>query len=32
MQKIGIYMIKYKEKYERAVRKHESEVEINLDY
>jgi hypothetical protein len=29
-QKIGIYMIKYKDKLERMVRKNESEVQINL--
>jgi hypothetical protein len=28
---MGIYMIKYEEKWERMVRRKESEVEINLD-
>jgi hypothetical protein len=31
-QKIGTHVIKHKEKLERTVRKHESEVEMNLDH
>jgi hypothetical protein len=30
MQRIGMYTVKYKEKWERVVRKHEKEEEINL--
>lgn len=29
---MGIHMVKYKEEWEVIVRKHESEVQINLDY
>jgi hypothetical protein len=30
-QKIGMYMIKYEDKWERILRKNETEAELNLD-